>query len=282
MRLGGPVFGKHPTPDTWIQELHTLGYRAAYCPLDPQADNATVASFRAAAAKADIVIAEVGTWSNPLSRDSDTARRATELCSRGLDLAERIGALCCVNIAGSVGGGKDWEGWDAPADENLTEATFDRIVASVRSIIDAVKPKRACYSLETMPYMYPDSPESYLRLMKAIDRPAFGVHFDPVNLINSPQRYYGNAAFLAECVRLLGPHIKSVHAKDITLVPKLTVHLDEARPGKGHLDYGALLPALEALNRDLPLMLEHLPDEGEYREAATYVRSVAVRQSVTL
>ena len=282
MRLGGPVHGTHDSPGSWVAELRALGYRAAYCPLDPTADAAAVGEYRAAAAAADIAIAEVGAWGNPLSRDDGTARRATERCVQCLDLAERIGARCCVNIAGSVGGGKDYDGWDAPADKNLSEETFGRIVESVRGIIDQVRPRHTFYTLETMPYMYPDSPESYLRLLKAIDRPAFGVHFDPVNLINSPARYYDNAAFLRECLRLLGPHIKSAHAKDIVLAPRLTVHLEEIRPGQGHLDYGVLLTGLEAVSSDLPLMLEHLPDQEQCRQAAAHIRSVAAAEGVTL
>jgi len=40
-----------------------------------------------------------------------------------------------------------------------------------------------------------------LALIEAIDRAAFGAHFDPVNLINSPRRYYDNAALIREEVR---------------------------------------------------------------------------------
>ena len=35
-----------------------------------------------------------------------------------------------------------------------------------------------------MPWTLPDSPDSYLELMGAIDRRQFAVHFDPTNLIN--------------------------------------------------------------------------------------------------
>ena len=68
------------------------------------------------------------------------------------------------------------------------------IVETIRSIIDAVKPTRTFFTLETMPWAYPDSPDTYLRLFKAIDRKQFAVHLDPVNLVCSPQRYYGNGA----------------------------------------------------------------------------------------
>jgi sugar phosphate isomerase/epimerase len=70
-------------------------------------------------------------------------------------------------------------------------------------------------------------------------------------------------------------HIKSCHAKDITLAPKLTVHLDEVRPGLGKLDYRAFLLELDKLDADVPVMLEHLSTEEDYIYAGDYVRSVA-------
>jgi sugar phosphate isomerase/epimerase len=211
-----------------------------------------------------------------LSPDAATRRSAIEHCQKQLALADRVGARCCVNISGSRGA--QWDGHDP---DNLTPDTFALIVESVRVIIDAVKPRRTCYTLETMPWMYPDSAASYERLVRAIDRPAFAVHLDPVNLICSPQRFYANAALIRECFALLGPRIKSCHAKDITLSGKLTVHLDEVRPGLGALDYGVLLEEMSRLDPDTPLMLEHL-DAQEYPPAAEYIRSVARGRSIDL
>ena len=277
MRLGGPIFTPHSDPKSWVDAVKALGYRAAYCPIGPEADDATARAYAAAATAADIVIAEVGAWSNPLSRDAATRQAALDLCKRSLDLAERLEARCCVNIAGSLG-----ELWDGPAAGNLTEETFQMIVDSVREIIDAVKPRRTFYTLEPMPWMYPDSPDSYLRLIHAIDRPAFAVHLDPVNMICSPQRYFNNAAFLRECFAKLGPYIKSCHAKDILLRDTLTVHLDEMRPGLGQLDYRTYLRELAALENDVPLMVEHLPDENEYQLAVDYIRAVAQSEKLML
>ena len=123
--------------------------------------------------------------------------------------------------------------------------------------------------------MYPDSPQSYLRLVEAIDRTANAVHLDPVNLVNSPQRYFKNAELIRDCFALLGPHIRSCHAKDILLQGQLTVHLDEVRPGLGQLDYRVFLSELNQLDPDTPLMLEHLPNEAEYDAAATHIRTIA-------
>jgi len=277
MRLGAPLPQTTTDPDEWIAALQARGYRAAYCPLSGKEDQATIRAFERAAGRAGMVIAETGAWSNPLSPDEAIRQAALEKCRAMLALADEVGARCCVNIAGSRGAK-----WDGPHPADLTPETFDLIVDTTRAIIDAVHPVRTYYTLEPMPWMYPDSIESYLALVRAIDRPQFGVHFDPVNLINSPQRYFAQRDFVREFIARLGPAIRSVHAKDIHLQDKLTVHLDEVRPGLGELDYRALLRELDRLDPDLPLMLEHLPQASEYDLAAAYVRGVAGEIGVTL
>jgi sugar phosphate isomerase/epimerase len=182
-----------------------------------------------------------------------------------------------VNIAGSRG-----TRWDGPHPKNLTDETFELIVETVREIIDAVAPTRTFYTLETMPWVFPDSPESYERLIDAIDRERFAVHLDPVNLVSSPQRYFQNADLIRNCFARLGPHIKSCHAKDILLREKLTTHLDEVRPGMGGLDYVAYLTELDKLDEDTPLMLEHLASPVEYVMAGAYIASAAHGAGVTL
>ena len=275
MRLGGPVFGDVSTPELWIAALTECGYRAAYCPVAH--DSPQIEAYAQAAIDADIMIAEVGAWSNPLSSDTETRRKAIAYCQQQLALADRVGALCCVNISGSRG-----DPWDGPHPDNLTDGTFNLIVETTREIIDAVQPHRAFYTLETMPWMYPDSAASYAALIQAIDRPQFAAHLDPVNLINSPSLYFNNAALLRDCFAALGPVLKGCHAKDILLASRLTTHLDEARPGLGGLDYRVFLTEMAKLPDDTPLMLEHLPNAEEYALAAEFVRTIAAELGLPL
>ena len=212
MRLGGPIFGEISNPDSWAEAVKNHGYSAAFCPVNIDSDESTIDAYIEAAKKADIVIAEVGAWSNPISIDDAEREAALERCRTQLALADRVGANCCVNISGSRG-----PKWDGPHPDNLIDDTFDLIVESVRSIIDDVKPTRAFYTLETMPWAYPDGPDSYLRLIKAIDRVQFAVHLDPVNIINSPERYFRSGDLICDCFAKLGAYMKSCHAKDISL-----------------------------------------------------------------
>lgn len=268
MRLSAPIFAPTPDPASWVAAVKAAGYTAASLPLRLDADDATVRAFLDAAAEADILISEVGAWSNPIDPNPEAARKALLHCQNSLAWADKIGARCCVNIAGSRNPHK----WDGPHPDNLSSETFDLIVRTTREIIDAVNPTRTFYALETMPWIFPSSPDEYLALIKAIDRPRFAVHLDPVNMINCPSRAYRSGDFIRECFAKLGPYIRSCHAKDIILRQNLTVHLDECQPGLGTLDYRAYIEELARLDPDIPLCLEHLDTEPEYVAGANYIR----------
>ena len=277
MRLGGPLFGESTDADTWIKLVKNHGYSAAYCPVSSSASEREVQEYVTAAKENNIVIAEVGAWSNPISTDVKEKETAIQKCKESLAHADRMKAFCCVNIAGARG-----DKWDGPFADNLLPETFDLIVETTQEIIDYVQPIHTYYTLEMMPWIFPDSPESYVQLIEAIDRSRFAVHLDPVNIINSPARYFSTGDLIRKCFEMLGPKIKSCHGKDIILSSSLTVHLDETRPGLGQLDYVSFLTELDKLPADTPLMLEHLPTAEEYRMAAKYIRSVAENNNITI
>jgi sugar phosphate isomerase/epimerase len=278
IRLGAPVYGKLEQPEEWVAALKKEGYRAAYCPVKTDASPDKIKAFERAAKKADIVIAEVGAWSNPISPDQNMAREAFKKCVDSLALAEAIGANCCVNVSGS----KNPQHWAGPHEQNFTQDTFDQIVEVTRKIIQEVQPTRTHFVLEPMPWAYPDSADSYLRLIKAINHKQFGVHLDPMNLIVSPRTFYGSGELIKECFQKLGPYIRSCHGKDIILKEDAYApQLFEVRPGLGKMDYTVFLRELSKL-RDIPLMLEHLNSAEEYALAASYVRSVGKKEDIDM
>ena len=271
VRLASPLPKTFDSPDAWVELLRARGFRTAYWPLADAAPLDEVDAYAAAAAAAGISIAEVGAWrANPLSRDDATRAAGLARCKTQLALADRVGAGCCVNIAGSLA-----DTWDGPHPDSLTADTFALIVDSVREIVDAVSPQRSYYSLEPMPYLLPDSPDSYLALLEAVDRERFAVHLDPVNMINTPAKYYDNAGFIRACFDKLGPHVRSVHAKDMTITSDLTLHMPERRPGLGGIDFRAFITQMQRLDPDTPFLVEHLDTDEEYVAAVAHVRAVA-------
>jgi sugar phosphate isomerase/epimerase len=278
IRLGGPLFTKIESPDAWIIALTECGYRAAYCPLDISASQEEIKDYKSAAKKADIIISEVGVWKNPISTDETERNEALDKCIKSLQLADEIGANCCVNTSGS----RNEKYWAGPHMDNLTDETFDMVVEVTRKIIDAVNPSNTYFTLEAMPWSCPYSVDSYLRLIKAIDRKGFAVHLDPVNMVVSPEIFFNNGKLIQECFAKLGRYIRSCHAKDIILREDIyTPHLDEVRAGLGQLNYNVYLKELSKL-KDIPLMLEHLETEEEYRAAAEYIRGVGSKNSIAI
>jgi sugar phosphate isomerase/epimerase len=269
-RLGGPAFVETRDPEVLAEAHMREGYRAAYCPGWLSADDTvSIRDLRETYARHDLVIAEVGAWGNIIHPDPVERRRNRDRAVERLAVAEEAGARCCVDYTGTYGAG-----WYHP--RNLSTAAFDDIVEVVRDIVDAVRPRGTVFALEMMPCVHPENPDDYLRLLAAIDRPGqVGVHLDPVNLINSPQRYFANGALIRECFEKLGPQLASCHGKDVTIGDGFILHLDECRPGTGTLDYRTFLTELSRLPHAPPLMLEHLPNEQEYRLARDYVLQVA-------
>jgi sugar phosphate isomerase/epimerase len=210
--------------------------------------------------------------------DPDPAKRADNLkyVTERLALAEAVGARCCVDIAGSYHD-KIWYG---PHPRNFSQQFLDATVENCRKVIDAVKPKRTKFTIEMMGWAIPDGPAPYAKLLKAIDRPAFGVHMDICNAVNSPDRFYRNAEFIAESFKMLGKWIASCHAKDLKWEVEMNVHFVEVIPGRGSVDYAAYLKNIAALPVDAPLMLEHLKSADEYEEGRKYIQKVAAASGV--
>jgi len=265
--LGGPAFCDSGDFDVQAKAHREWGYRAAYCPTVSLDDASAIRAARDAFERNGVVIAEVGAWCNMIGPEDETRTKNLDFVCRQLALADAIGARCCVDYAGTRRPNSDWF-FDRA---NFTREVFDMIVETARSVIDRVKPTRTKFSLEVMQTSPPDSVDSYLDLIRAIDRPAFGVHLDPVNMLYSPRQCYESGKLLADSVERLGPWIASCHAKDIKVTDGLSVHLDECIPGTGLLDYRTFTTALKKLSHDVPLMFEHLSTAEEYRQARDHV-----------
>jgi sugar phosphate isomerase/epimerase len=278
IRLGGPIFLQSKDPAELAREHRRLGYSAAYCPeIATLHDPDLLRAIEKAYAAENVTIAEVGAWKNMLDPDPVKRRQNLEYVVERCALADQVGALNCVDIAGSY----NPTVWFGPNPKNLSREFFDATVANCRHVIDSVKPTRTRFTIEMMGWNLPDGPDAYLELIRAVDRKAFGVHLDVCNGINCPRRFYENTAYIDECFSKLGPWIVSCHAKDLKWVVELNVHFLEVIPGRGQVDYTAYLRGLSKLGRGTPLMLEHLKTAAEYDEGREYIFKVGKEAGFT-
>jgi sugar phosphate isomerase/epimerase len=281
VRLGGPI-AYDGDPEMYARAHVEFGYRAAYMPNVKLESRAEIAAIVKAMAADDVIIAEAGAWKNLIAHDETVRKANLDFAVHQLALADEMGARACVAFHGTAGHpGDPWKLSDnydyGPHPDNQSEAGFQRAVETARYVIDTVKPKRTRFSLEMVPWLVTDTAESYVRLLKAIDRPQFGAHIDAANMIISPRLYFNTGKMIRDCFAALGPWIVSCHAKDIVMKGgpgNISFHLDEVVPGEGNLDYGAYLTEIDKLGRDVPLMLEHFDVPG-YRRGLAHIKTVA-------
>jgi sugar phosphate isomerase/epimerase len=276
VRLGGPIFLKSEDPRELAKEHRRLGYSAAYCPAATIKDTAKIKAISEAFAAENVVIAEVGAWKNIQDPDPILRKANLQYVTERLALADEVGARCCVDIAGSY----NPKVWYGPHPGNLSQKFFDETVENARAILDAVKPLRAKFAFEMMGWNIPDSAESYLKLLKAIDRKAFAVHVDVCNVVNSPDRFYRNGDVTREIFSKLGKWIVSCHAKDLEFQPEMNVHFVEVIPGRGSIDYKTYLLSIAYLPQETPLMLEHLKNAEEYDEGRKFIQQMGTECGV--
>ena len=291
MRLGGPfaaeVFAEETDDPAALAKGHRAkGYRAAFCPEISLKDPGHIRAVETAFAAEDVLIAELhGLTSFEEAGnliDPDSEKRAAwheHLCER-FALADEVGARCFLEMPGTC----DPNSFYMPHPENLTDECRDMIVERVREVIDAVRPRRTKFALEMMPFIHPSDPDSYVALLKAVDRESFGVHLDPVNILNSPDRCFNNGKLIKECFDKLGGDILSCHVKDVTLLPSaFPLGIEQCRAGTGLVDYRTYLSELNRLPPDTPLLTEPMPgmQEYEYDLARDHITGVAAEMGLS-
>lgn len=267
IRLGISTSLAGTTPKEWAEQMREMGCRSVVFPVDSNAPEALIDEYVSEAKAKDLLIAEVGIWRNALAADENERKQNLEYSINQLRLADRIGAKCCVNVAGAAG-----PRWDGGYRENYSKEHIEKTVKMIQTIIDEAAPKNTFFTIESMPWMLPSSPDEYLKLMDMVERDRFGIHLDIINMINSMERYFFHDEFLEETFEKLGNGIVSCHMKDIGLLEEYTFRLKECACGEGsfNLEHYAEL-ALKA-NPEMPMIIEHLASDDAYRESMKYVK----------
>lgn len=267
MRLGTSSPLRHESVMEWAENQIRLGCRSIVFPLCADDHDDKIKEYADAAAANDLLIAEVGIWRNCMSTDPSDRKEQRDYCVRQLQLADRMGARCAVNVAGAMG-----PRWDGHYKENFSKETRTEIVRMVQEIIDRAEVTNTYFTLEPMPWMVPSGPEDYARLLEEVKRDRFAVHMDIINMTNSIDRYYGAEAFIDRCAELFGDRIRSCHIKDVHLKEEYTLQLEECAPGKGEYPLRYYVDKMNSIDPDMPVILEHLNTDEEYILYMSYLK----------
>lgn len=269
MKLGMNSFFSHDSAEQWAEILHDKGFETTAFPVNYEAKDSLIEEYLKAFKSYGISVAEVGIWNSPFVPDEKLAQKNKEVCRHQLELADYVKANCCVNVSGAFG-----ECWYGCYPENYTEKAYEQNVEFIRQLLDSVKPKNTYYTLEMMQWMLPDSAESNLQLIKDIDRERFAVHLDPVNLVNSPRVAMQYREYRDHAIDLLAPYIKSCHVKDFDIKQELTVQIYETIPGTGRADLARYVQKIDAIDPNMPMIIEHLKDWDEYDQAMKFMKTL--------
>lgn len=267
MKLGISSPLAHTTPEEWAIQQKRIGCECVVFPLSCKDKETDIAAYEHAAKQNELQIAEVGIWRNALAADEKERNAAMDYSIGQLRLADRLHARCCVNVAGAAG-----PVWDGAYKENFSQDMWDRTVRMVQEILDEAKPVHTYFTLESMPWMIPGSPEEYLRLLEAVNRERFAVHLDIINMTFSPERYFFPERFLEHTFSLLGPHIRSCHMKDVLLLPEYTFQLKECACGEGAFPLEYYAELADQADPEMPMIIEHLDTDEAYLQSLRYVR----------
>lgn len=270
MRLGVSTSFNAKNPEEWVKSQCDIDCKSVVFPLDCSASKSLVDEYVQAAKENDLMIAEVGIWRNAIASDINECNENLEYSIGQLELAEYIGARCCVNVAGAAGAAGCR--WDGGFKENFSTNTWEKTVSMVRKVIDEVKPVKTFFALEPMPWMIPTGPLEYLKLIDCVERDRFAVHMDIINMISNPERFFFPEEFMDNVFDLLGNRIKSCHIKDIRLLEGYTFQLEECGCGEGvfPLEYYAKL--INKVDENMPVIIEHLSTDDEYVKSMKYVK----------
>ncbi len=267
MRLGLSVPITTESPEKWAECQKNLGCKSVVFPLNCHDDDSLIDEYAKAAKANDLTIAEVGIWRSPFSPEKTAAKENFEYCVGQLLLAEKIGARCCVNVAGS-----SHERWDGAYKDNFDKETYKKTVSFIRQLIDEVNPKHTFFTLEPMPWMVPTGPDEYLHLLEDVNRDSFAVHMDIINMINCPQRYFFQEEFMDEVFEKLGSKIRSCHLKDIKLLGDFTLMLRECACFAGDFNLQYYVNLASSIDPEMPMIIEHLSSNEEYIQSIAKVK----------
>ena len=121
--------------------------------------------------------------------------------------------------------------------EDPRDPLYEETVLAIRTLTEHCAGNGQSFLMETGQ----ETPVTMLRMLKNVDRPTLGVGLDTANLI-----LYGKANPV-DALKILGPHIQAMHAKDGRWPTDPARLGQEVLIGQGEVDFPKVLTGLHAL-----------------------------------
>jgi sugar phosphate isomerase/epimerase len=264
------------SPEETVKRIREGGYTAVNTQ-PSQWNDAELTELSAALKKYDVVVFEVGAYSNIIHPDRARRQEIISAIIQKFEGAEKIGGILVATVSGS---------WDRrylinPQPENWSKETWKVLVQSVKQILRDTAGMKTALGMEAQVTTNLDSPKAHKRLIDDVGDPRCAVNLDPTNMV-SLDRYFHSTELLRECFDLLGESILGCHAKDTFIEPDIqTLLIREVCPGRGVMDYETFLAGMSRMKWARALFPEHLPND-QYPEAYAYIRKIAEKTGVKI
>ncbi|MFC1693354.1 TIM barrel protein [Candidatus Latescibacterota bacterium] len=233
--------------------------------------------LRAALKKYDVVVYEVGGYTNMIHPDTAIRQQNLKNLAKCIEAADK---LECPMV-GTISGSCDPVNFFNVHPDNWTTKTWKLLVDSTKQVLRDTAGMKAAIGMEAQVTTNIGRPEDHRRHMDDVGDSRCAVNLDPVNMI-SLDNYYHTTELLHECFDLLGESILGAHAKDTYIWPdKQTVHVQEVASGRGVMDYETYLIRLSRMEWPRTILPEHVPQE-QIIEAGEYIRKVAAKVGVKI
>ena len=280
IRLGSYLSrSENESPTEMVKRIREGGFTGAVTGPEPwnSMKDSELGELRTALKKYDVVVFEVGGYTNMIHPDSATRQKNLKHLATCIEAADKINCP----MVGTISGGCDPVNFFNVHPDNWTEKTWKLLVDSMKQVLRDTAGMKAAIGMEAQVTTNIDGPKAHKRLIDDVGDSRCAVNLDPVNMIHL-HNYYHTTELINECFDLLGEDILGCHAKDTYIWPdKQTVHVQEVCPGRGVMDYETYLVRLSRMKWPRTLLPEHIPQD-QFPEAYAYIRKVAKKVGVKI
>lgn len=242
-------------------------------------EEARLEAAREALAEAELALCQLLPPLYPSLVHPDATVRAAgvESLGRVIRAGAQIGAGNVYVRPGSLNPAGPW----TPHPENHHLETRRRLVESLRQVVEHAVRWGVPLALEGHVVSPLHNAEVVREVLEQVGCPLLGVNADLVNFVSTLDEAYENTALINNWFDLLGEYVLAAHAKDVTVLDRLVVHIEECVPGQGHLDQETMLRRFAQSCPEGAVLIEHLPAE-RVPEARRALLELASRAGVEL
>jgi sugar phosphate isomerase/epimerase len=237
----GLLIRPFPALEEKIKLVHDLGFPTCFLSLDPflgkytpdlaKQFNDLLDKYKVIATTAEVVAPQ------PLKWNFTEGPTTIGLVPRAYRQARMDALMQTSDFASLLGVGRVQSHCGfIPEDPN--DPLYEETVLAIRKVTEHCAANGQHFLMETGQ----ETPTTMLRMLRDVNRPELGVGLDTANLI-----LYGKANPV-DALKVLGPHVQAMHAKDGKWPTDPSKLGQEVLIGKGEVDFSAVLSQLRALN----------------------------------